>query len=102
MSQEDGSAARGRAELESRRRAAREQLHELHEKMDAIKQEVAADVDRKWTSMWRTDEMFDLKVSSRLGSHEEFRSLLGQTRTLEAEEAMLTEELDHIGESGSG
>lgn len=101
MSQEAGYGTQGRAELESRRRIAREQLQELRQKMHTIKQEVAEDVDRKWTSMWRTDEMFDLKVSASLGSHEEYRSLLGQARDVEAVEATLTEQLDRIGEADS-
>ncbi len=101
MSQDGVYDTRGRAELESRQQVAREQLDELREKMDAIRQEVAEDVDRNWTSMWRTTQMFDLKVTTRLASHEEYRSLLGQTRDIEAVEATLTEELDRIGEDGS-
>lgn len=89
-----------RAELESRYELARQERQELRRKMDAIKQEVADDVDRNWSSMWRTDEMFEVQLSARLSAHEEYRSLVGQVRDIEAVETMLARELDRTGEGG--
>jgi hypothetical protein len=97
VNQESQHEVPGRAELESRYELARQQRQELRRKMDAIKQEVADDVDRNWSSMWRTDEMFEVQLSARLSSHEEYRSLVGQVRDVEAVEAVLAEELDRTG-----
>lgn len=93
MNQERRYDVSDRAELETRHELARRQLQELRRKMDAIKQEVADDVHRNWSSMWRTDEMFQVQVSARLSSHEEYRSLVSQVRDVEVVEAALAEKL---------
>ncbi len=36
----------------------------MRERMAVIKQEAAAEVDRKWVSPWRTPDVFDLKVKT--------------------------------------
>lgn len=59
-------------------------LSELRERMDVIKKEVAAEVEEKWTTPYRTPEVFDMKVSARLAAHEEYRSLQDQLRKAEA------------------
>ncbi len=58
----------------------------MRERMAVIKQEVADEVDRKWVSPWRTPDVFDLKVKTRLTSNQEYRSL--QSRVKEAEDAL--------------
>ncbi len=98
MSDEHPEGTQSRSQLESRYQAARQELQDLRRKMDTIKQEVAGEVDRHWVSPWRSDEMFDVKVSARLSSHEEYRSLLGQLRKVELVEAALAKELDRSGE----
>ena len=61
-----------------------QELPELRQRMDVIKQEVAAEVEAKWTTPYRTPEVFDLKVNARLASHAEFRSLQDRVRQGEA------------------
>jgi hypothetical protein len=60
--------------------AVRQELAQLNERMAEIKHEAAVEVDRKWVSPWRTPEVFDLKVKTRLTSHEEYRSLQERVR----------------------
>jgi hypothetical protein len=64
--------------------AVRQELAQLNERMAVIKQEAAVEVDRKWVSPWRTPEVFDLKVKTRLTSHEEYRSLQERVRNAKA------------------
>lgn len=101
MSDEDPDGVQSRSQLESRHQEAHQELQELRQRMDAIKQEIADEVDRRWVSPWRSEEMFDVKVSARLSSHEEYRSLLGQLREVELVEAALAKGLDHSGEEES-
>ncbi len=56
----------------------------MRERMAVIKQEAAVEVDRKWVSPWRTPDVFDLKVKTRLTGNQEYRSLQGRVRTAEA------------------
>lgn len=64
--------------------AGRQELQDLRERMSAIKAEVAADVESKWTTPWRTPDVFDLKVQTRLSSHSEYRSLRERAQKVEA------------------
>ncbi len=57
-------------------------------RMAAIKEEAAADVDQKWGSPFRSQDMFDIKVKARLSGNEH-RSL--QRRVQEAEAALAAE-----------
>ena len=74
--------------------ALRQELEQLRERMAVIKQEAAADVDEKWGSPFRTKEVFDLKVKTRLSGNDEYRTL--QSRVQEAE-AKLAAESDAAG-----
>ncbi len=65
------------------------ELEQLRERMAVIKQETTAEVDRKWGSPFRTQQLFDLKVKARLSGDEEYRSL--QVRVQEAEAALAAE-----------
>jgi hypothetical protein len=68
------------AELRGDVDAAQQELAALRERMAVIKQEAAAEVDRKWVSPWRTQDTFDLKVKTRLTGHQEYRSLQNRVR----------------------
>jgi hypothetical protein len=58
-------------------------LVQIRERMAVIKQEAAVEVDRKWVSPWRTPDVFDLKVKTRLTANEEYRSLQARVRAAE-------------------
>ncbi len=85
------------AEVQSGVDAARE-LAEMRERMAVIKQEAAVEVDSKWASPWRTPEVFDLKVKTRLTAHEEYRSLQARVR---AAEVSLAAESTAAAEAGT-
>lgn len=63
---------------------------EVRDRMAAIKEQVAAEVDKKWGSPWRTADVFDLKVNTRLTGHTEYRALRGELKEVEAAEAAST------------
>jgi hypothetical protein len=63
--------------------ALRQELEQLRERMAVIKKEAAADVDEKWGSPFRTPEVFDLKVKTRLSSNDEYRTLQGRVQEAE-------------------
>lgn len=75
--------------------AVRQELAEMRARMAVIKEEAAAEVERKWVSPWRTPATFDLKVKTRLTGNEEYRSLQGRVKeavaTLAAEPDTATE-----------
>jgi BMFP domain-containing protein YqiC len=75
---EEGAEAQGGADV------LRQELAQLRERMAVIKQEAAAEVDRKWGSPFRTQEVFDLKVKARLSGNDEYRSLQVRVRAAEA------------------
>lgn len=62
------------------------ELERIQARMDEIREEAAEDVDEHWSSTWRTPEVFELKVKTRLSSHQEYQSLLRQKRDLQEEE----------------
>lgn len=64
--------------------AAPQTAQQLRDRMAAIKKEVAAEVDAKWGSPWRTPEVFDLKVNTRLTGHQEYRALRDRLKEAEA------------------
>jgi hypothetical protein len=72
------------AEVQGGVAAARQELAEMRERMAVIKQEAAVEVDRKWVSPWRTPDVFDLKVKTRLTANQEYRSLQNRVRDAEA------------------
>lgn len=59
---------------------AESELSALLERMDAIKKEVAAEVEKAWVTPYRTPEVFDLKVNARLAAHKEYRDLQQRVR----------------------
>ena len=68
------------AEVQGGVDAVRQELEQLRQRMAVIKQEATVEVDRNWASPWRTPAMFDLKVKTRLTSHQEYRSLQDRVR----------------------
>jgi uncharacterized protein YjlB len=59
-------------------------LPEMRARMAVIKGEVAAEVEAKWVTPYRTPDVFDLKVNARLASHKEYRALQARVRQAEA------------------
>lgn len=85
MSQDDGTQQTpADAETGNSAAAGRQELQDLRERMGEIKKEVAADVERRWTTPWRTPDVFDLKVTTRLTGHTEYRSLRVRVKEVEA------------------
>jgi hypothetical protein len=69
--------------------ALQQEVTKLRERMAVIKQEVTDEVNRNWASSWRTPATFELKVKTRLTSHQEYRSL--QNRVRDAQASLLPE-----------
>lgn len=67
-------------EVEGRTDWVRQELEQLREQMAVIKQAVAAEVERKWVSPWRTHQVFDLKVQTRLAGNHKYRSVQNRVR----------------------
>jgi hypothetical protein len=51
--------------------------------LDALRQAVASEVDRTWTSAWKSPETVDAKVRARLAGHREYQALRARKRQLE-------------------
>jgi hypothetical protein len=64
--------------------ALRAELDQARQRMAVIRDEVSADVEAKWTTPWRTPDVFELKVRTRLAGHREYRTLQEQVREGEA------------------
>lgn len=88
-SRDTASADTASADTQSSTDAGRRELVHLRERMSVIKGEVAADVERKWTTPWRTPDVFELKVQTRLSGHTEYRSLRARLKQIEADLAVL-------------
>jgi hypothetical protein len=83
----DRNVSQEGAEVQGGADAVSQELEQLRERMAVIKQEAAAEVDRKWGSPFRTQELFDLKVKARLSGNDEYRSLQDRAREAEARRA---------------
>jgi hypothetical protein len=94
----DRNVSEDSAEVHGGADAVRQELEQLRERMAVIKEEAAADVDRKWGSAWRTQETFDLKVKARLSNSNEYRSLRGRVQEAEAK---LAAESDTTPDTGT-
>lgn len=64
--------------------AVRQELEQLREQMAAIKQEVAAVVDEKWGSPYKSKDVFEMKVQARLSSHGQYQKLRARVKEAEA------------------
>lgn len=78
MSQDGGQGAA--ADAGTQGSGGTDDLDAIRRRMDEIKAEAAADVDKNWGSVYRTKEVFDLKVNSRLAANEEYRALMEKVR----------------------
>jgi hypothetical protein len=65
---------------------ARQELDQLRERMAAVKEQAATELDKNWTLPIRTQDLFEIKVKQRLANNEEYQVL--QTRIREAEAAL--------------
>lgn len=83
MSQDDDMAGTP-ADAAAGTETGHQELRDLRERMSAIKAEVTADVESKWATPWRTADVFDLKVRTRLSSHSEYQSLRERAQQVEA------------------
>ena len=69
--------------------AARQELDQLRERMAAVKEQAAVEVDENWKSPIRTEDLFDIKVKQKLANSDEYQTL--QARIREAEGKLATE-----------
>jgi len=51
--------------------------------LDALRRTVASEVDRTWTSAWKSPDTVDAKVRARLAGHREYQALRARKRQLE-------------------
>jgi hypothetical protein len=59
------------------------ELEAVRVQLDAVRQAVAAEVDRTWTSAWKSPDTVDAKVRARLAGHKEYQALRVRQRELE-------------------
>ena len=59
------------------------ELDAVCEQLDALRQAVASEVDRTWTSAWKSPDTVDAKVRARLAGHREYQALRARKRQLE-------------------
>jgi hypothetical protein len=58
------------------------ELQTVRAELATIRQAVAADVDRTWTSAWKSPETVDAKVRARLAGHAAYQALRVRERAL--------------------
>ena len=51
--------------------------------LDTVRRAVAEEVDRTWTSPWKSPDTVDAKVRARLAGHAEYQALRARKRKLE-------------------
>lgn len=59
------------------------ELESVCAELDAVRRAVASEVDRTWTSAWKSPETVDAKVRARLAGHREYQALRARKRQLE-------------------
>jgi len=59
------------------------ELEAVCAQLDALRQAVASEVDRTWTSAWKSPDTVDAKVRARLAGHREYQALRARKRELE-------------------
>ena len=72
-----------RDEFERQLSAAERESEDLRLQLGAIRQGVASEVDRTWTSPWKSPETVDAKVRARLAGHQEYQALRVRQRELD-------------------
>jgi len=63
---------------------ARQELDQLRERMDTVKQEATAAVEENWKSPIRTKDLFEIKVKQKLANNDEYQALQARIREAEA------------------
>jgi hypothetical protein len=82
-----------RDELERRLGAADRESDDLRLQMDTVREAVAGEVDRNWTSPWKSPDTVDAKVRARLAGHREYQALRIRQRELDELRRSLATEL---------
>jgi len=59
------------------------ELDAVCRRLDAVRRAVADEVDRNWTSAWKSPDTVDAKVRARLAGHAEYQTLRARKRELE-------------------
>ena len=59
------------------------ELEAVCAQLDAVRRAVASEVDRTWTSAWKSPDTVDAKVRARLAGHREYQALRARKRELE-------------------
>ena len=88
---------RGRAELERELATRERESDDLRLEMEHVRHSVAGEVDRTWTSAWKSPETVDAKVRARLAGHAPYQALRARQREL----AEACQTLRHDLEKGS-
>lgn len=73
----------GRAALERDLASADREADDLRLHMDTLRHAVASEVDRTWTSAWKSPDTVDAKVRARLAGHQEYQTLRHRQRELD-------------------
>jgi hypothetical protein len=71
-----------RTELERELSARQRESDDLAREMEHLRHSVAGEVDRTWTSAWKSPETVDAKVRARLAGHHEYQALRLRHRAL--------------------
>ncbi len=83
-----------RGELEQQLTAADRESDDLRLQLDVIRQAIASEVDRNWTSPWKSPETVDAKLRARLAGHGEYQALRVRRRELDEQRRSLTTEME--------
>ena len=59
------------------------ELAAIRLQLDTVRRAVADEVERTWTSAWKSPDTVDAKVRARLAGHAEYQALRARTRQLE-------------------
>ena len=73
---------RGRMELEAELATRQRESDDLRLEMEHVRQSVAGEVDRGWTSAWKSPDTVDAKVRARLAGHGAYQALRHRQREL--------------------
>ena len=90
---------RGRAELEWELAARQRESDDLRLEMDHLRHSVAGEVDRMWTSAWKSPDTVDAKVRARLAGHAPYQALRARRRELDEACRVLRRQLEREQET---
>ena len=75
--------AEPRPALEQELAAADERSGELGLELAALRRAIASEVDRTWTSAWKSPDTVDAKVRARLAGHQGYQALRQRQREID-------------------